>query len=164
MTKEISLTQGQVAIVDDEDFEWLSQWKWHVRKARGKYYAKRSGWVNSTYKNVHMHKVILGIEDQFVDHKDGNPLNNTRSNLRIASSQQNSRNREKQSNNTSGCKGVSWCKRRKKWQARIWIDRKEFHLGYFSVLKEASDAYDAAAILHFGEFARPNNYQEKENE
>lgn len=91
-----------------------------------------------------------------VDHIDGNKLNNTRGNLRIASNAENKMNRDKQSNNTSGYKGVSFHKKYKKWRAIIGIQGKSIHLGYFSDAVEAAKAYDDSARKYHGEFARTN--------
>lgn len=86
--KKIELTQGKLTLVDNADFDWLNQWKWHIKNSRGKLYASR------TSKGILMHRIILGITDKNIecDHIDGNGLNNQRKNLRIATRAQNARN------------------------------------------------------------------------
>lgn len=105
-----------------------------------------------------MHRFILDLkkEDPDVDHKDGNGLNNQRSNLRTATRAQNARNRRIRTDNTSGFKGVTWRKDLGKWNAFIEIKTKRIHLGYFTDPMEAACAYDMAAVKYFGEFAHCN--------
>lgn len=154
--KEIPLTQGKAAIVDDEDFEWLSQWKWSARKDRSIWYAVRwqKGRMNGKRILLLMHREILhppiGME---TDHKDGNGLNNQRSNLRTATNSQNQQN-AKHRKGLSTFKGVSW--HVGKWQSQIRVEGKRLHLGRFSSETEAAFAYDQAAKRYFGEFARTN--------
>lgn len=91
-----------------------------------------------------------------VDHIDGNPHNNRRQNLRLATARQNQCNQKIRSDNTSGAKGVSWCKNRQKWQAGIYINGKRKALGRFDTKEEAFSAYKQAALLFHGAFARLN--------
>lgn len=158
MTKQISLTQGLFATVDDTDFEFLNQWKWCAHTKDGKkFYAVRSGLRLPFQKTIYMHRVIMNTPDDMdVDHRDGNGLNNTRGNLRNCTNTQNQRNREKLSNNTSGYKGVTWNKEREKWVAQIKVNGKLIRLGRFSKIEDAAHAYDQAAKKYFGEFARTN--------
>ena len=154
MSREIKLTQGQVAIIDDEDYEWLSQWKWYARKSRNIWYAVRQEWENGRQKQIHMHREILkppiGME---TDHRDRNGLNNQRNNLRIATRIQNTRNRKANQNGTSTFKGVFWNPAHDKWQAQIRVKRQRIHLGYFPCEMDAARTYDKAAKEYFGEFA-----------
>lgn len=161
VTMEIPLSKGLVAIVDAADYQWLSKWKWCAFKAphQNTYYAMRKERMpDGKRRTVRMHRSIMDASaDQEIDHKDGNGLNNTRGNLRIATHQQNACNRRLPSHNTSGHRGVSWAKFCQKWQARIQIDGKKKNLGYFATLEEAAQAYNKAAKEFHGEFARLNN-------
>lgn len=89
-----------------------------------------------------------------VDHIDGNGLNNTRVNLRVANSTENARNTRLRKDNTSGFKGVTWHKKNRKWRAVIKVDGGQKHLGMFDTLEAAYAAYCKAALHYFGEFAR----------
>lgn len=155
--KTIQLTKGKVAQVDDGDYLTLSAHKWCVLKTKyGLWYAKR----RKGKLTVYMHCEILGKKG--VDHEDGNGLNNQRYNLREANSEQNNRNRNKfftKKPATSLYKGV--CKKGSKWVVQISVDKKPFHVGYFSTEIEAAKAYDAAAIEHYGKFAKLNFPEEK---
>jgi hypothetical protein len=148
MTKEIPLTQGKFAIVDDNDFEWINKWKWHYIKG----YAVRT--ISSTFKKIYMHREINKTpEGLYTDHIDQNKLNNTRSNLRTCNLQENDRNRKKQKNNTSGYKGVCYAKDRGKWRSRIKVNSVYFWIGNFNNAKDAAAAYNDKAKELFGEFA-----------
>jgi hypothetical protein len=151
--KTIKLTQGKSTLVDDEDFEWLNQWKWHYKNG----YASRTFQINGKSYHSRMHREIINPpENMFIDHIDHNTLNNCRSNLRICTSSENARNRK--CTNKSGYKGVVWDKNRKKWDAVIWNKnrRKKTFLGQFSDPIEAAKAYDNAAKKYYGEFAKTN--------
>lgn len=153
MTKEIPLTQGFVALVDDADYDRvIAAGKWSAFVRKHTTYGKRKIRVGGQRQGVLMHTYITGWP--LVDHIDGNGLDNRRANLRPATSSENSQNRRMRSDNTSGLKGVSLIRGR--WRARIYLDGAQCHLGYFPTPEEAALAYDAAAIKHFGEFARLN--------
>lgn len=157
MTREIPLTQGRVALVDDADYEWLSQWKWCYSKANDyKGYAIRSVYVNGKGGRISMHRFIMQADhESVVDHQDGNGLNNTRSNLRICTRQQNAMNMRKQANTTSRYKGVYLFQGR--WVARILVSKKLTYLGTFDDEIEAANAYNTAATEHFGQYAHLND-------
>jgi hypothetical protein len=153
--KEIPLTQGKVAIVDDDVYESLSCWKW--RYSHG--YAIRSTPRSlGKRKTIWMHReVVKAPEGMQVDHiRTNEKLINTRENLRICTCAQNSCNKNKYKNNTSGYKGVSWHKRGKRWEACICPKSRTIHLGLFDSPEEAARAYDAKARELFGEFAWTN--------
>lgn len=167
MVREVELTQGQVALVDDEDYEWLSQWKWYVIKktVKGKFYgfyaARTVRFLKSNGKlvkrTIFMHREILETPDGFLtDHIDHNGLNNQRVNLRIALPFQNQGNRLGNRLSKSQYKGVSWHKEKHKWQSKIKTKVKIKHLGYFESEIDAALAYDKAAKEVFGEFAYLN--------
>lgn len=164
----IPLTQGQWATVDVADYEWLMRWKWNAiwSKDMQSYYAVRrasrqesAGWpLDKQTPRVWMHRQILGLErgdKRKGDHvKSEETLNNRRSNLRIATSSQNSINSRLNRDSTTGLKGVSWHKKRLRYVSRIRVNGKVIHLGEFLEKERAHAAYCMAAIKYFGEFAR----------
>jgi hypothetical protein len=154
-TRLIPLTKGQFAIVDAADFESLSKWKWHAwfNKTGNTWYARRSVFIGGKGV-VLMHRQIMNAEKgTLVDHRDHNGLNNSRSNLRKATRSQNMQNRGAQINNKSGYKGVSWDKKRSKWQAQIECARVKIHLGFFTDKKAAAKVYQEKAIELHGDFS-----------
>ena len=152
MTKQIPLTRGQFAIVDDEDFEWMSKFKWHCQpKSNGRLYARTGT------KKVYMHRVLLNASpDVYVDHIDGNGLNNTRANLRLCTREENQHNTPIRSDSTTGYKGVSFDKRRNRFSVEINKDKKRIRIGNFENVLDAARAYNEAAIKYHGQFARLN--------
>lgn len=143
--------------VDDEDFDNVMRYRWHITRPskRGMFYAQRFHRRDGKRTQQLLHRFLLGLIDSkiFVDHVDGNGLNNQRStNLRIATSKQNLYNRGKNKNNASGYKGVYWCKNIRKFKAGIKFDGKGIHLGYFDTSEGASKAYESKAKELFGEF------------
>ena len=157
MAKEIPLTKGYVAIVDDEDYERVAEFKWHaVVTETGLVRPRR----NSTKEcqQTELHRFILEPKDgEFVDHINGDTLDNRRANLRVCNKSQNAANTPKTGKKThSKYKGVSYLNHAKKWLAYIRVNYKQKHLGYFTKQEEAAKAYDIAAEENFGEFARLN--------
>jgi len=158
--RTIELTQGKVALVDDEDFHYLSQWTWHASKHGKKYYAENTSYrKNKSPKITLMHRLIL--EAKQIDHIDGNSLNNQKENLRACNKSQNAANQISR-RGTSKYKGVCWCKRNNKWLAKITVNYKCKHLGYFINEIDAASAYDHAALEYFGEFASLNFTEEND--
>lgn len=156
MPSLIPLSQGQSAIVDDGDYEWLSQWKWTDQKSTNSFYAMR----HEHGKLILMHRLINETpEGVLTDHKDGNGLNNQRDNLRSATHLQNMMNRAPKKGGTSVHKGV-WFdasagrRNRKQWRSAIRINGKLQYLGRFVNEEEAGAAYREASRHHFGEFNR----------
>ena len=148
--KLIPLTQGQFAMVDDWNFEWLSQWKWSAEKDGKTYYAQRKLYSNGSRTTIRMHRLInktpKGLE---TDHINRNTLDNRKINLRTVSSQQNKFNTNIRIDNTSGYKGVTWDKQTNKWMSQIGIDGKNIKLGRYFHLKEAIDAREnAEEVFH----------------
>lgn len=148
--KELKLACGAVTLVDDEDYEGLSQFSW--RRVRG--YA-----VSSVGERVilRLHRAILqapeGLE---VDHVNGNTLDNRKENLRLCTRQQNMCNQRVSKANTSGRKGVSWRKDLASWAAYITVHGKRVHLGFFLDRDDAAKAYDVASRKLHGEFGLQN--------
>lgn len=158
MSKHIKLSQGYLAIVDDEDYDLISNYNWYARVTKNSVYAVSN--INKT--TVQMHRFILNAGKEFmVDHIDRNGLNNTKINLRIASRSQNLMNSKKPKNGkTSKYKGVCLNKQtpnnKKCWRAEIRINRKSHFIGYFYNEKDAAIAYNKKAKELFGDFARLN--------
>lgn len=153
--KTIPLTQGYEALVDDEDYEWLSQWRWqaHVRP-HTTYAVRHSAGRHETRRIIRMHREILGTTPSMkTDHVNGEGLDNRRANLRACSAQQNARNSRSRLGSSSDYLGVCWHKYRQKWGAEIRVDGITRFLGYFRVEAEAGSAYKAAAAIVHGEFA-----------
>jgi hypothetical protein len=154
--KEISLTRGLVALVDDEDYESLSAYKWRVDKDG--YVVRNAPHPTKPGQNtfVMMHRQILGLEfgdRRQGDHRFGRKLDNRRSELRICTGNENLRNVPKRKDNTSGFKGVHCDYRSGKWRAQIYEGGKKKSLGQYSTPEAAHAAYCAAAQQLHGEFA-----------
>lgn len=148
MTREIPLSRGKVALVDDADYERLNQWKWHYNASTG--YAARRDWQARRY--VLMHRVILDAPaGRAVDHINGDGLDNRRANLRLATAAQNGHNRRAQAGATSRFKGVSFYGNRH--HARIFVAGHNLYLGPFTDERTAARVYDYAARQHYGEYA-----------
>jgi hypothetical protein len=159
MTKEIQLTQGKIALVDDADYEWLNQWKWYAFKNRsGAWYARRFKKTDLRPRvNVFMHRLILNArEGMEVDHANHDTLDNRRENLRECTKSQNMHNAGKNKRNTTGYKGVWWKSTDNQYAAAIKINGKRIYLGRFTDPVKAALAYDEAAKKYHGEFAYLN--------
>jgi len=155
-TKQIPLSQGMFAIVDESDFEWLNSIKWHLRKSKHTYYAMT--WTNSHDKKISMHELIMGPtpKGMEIDHKITNGLHNYRSNLRFCTHSQNMMNQNNQENKSSKYKGVYWDNTKNRWFASIQKDSKKIWCKRFKTEIEAAKAYNTKAIELFAEFARLN--------
>jgi HNH endonuclease len=152
MTRLVPLTKGQFALVDDEEHERLSQYRWWFNS---KGYAVRSYTVNGKQIVLCMHRIILNAQrGQYVDHIDDNRLNNVRSNLRLCTQQQNLRRRCLFKNSSTHLKGVT--RFRGQWHARIGLDGGIVHLGFYHDPETAALVYDAAARCLFGEYTNLN--------
>lgn len=158
--KIIKAYHGQEIMIDDENFDFLNQFVWKVIKKMKTYKD-----VQSTHfgKIVRMSRLIMKITDPkiFIDHIDGNTFNNQKSNLRLATPRQNSRNIGKRKGNyTSKYKGVNWNKVKNKWDSRIATDHGRVHVGYFDNEIDAAKAWNNAAVKYHKEFARLNVIKE----
>jgi hypothetical protein len=156
--KQIPLSDGVLALVDDIDYERIAQHKWRLNKK--KYPARVAYQGDGTRQKVYMHREILGLtkgDPRHVDHRDGNPLNNVRSNLRFASQLQNNRNIGMISTNTSGFKGVSWSAMSKKWQVNINANGKTHYFGLYDSVEIAGYVAKCALKALHGEFANDGN-------
>lgn len=159
--KEIPLSRGLVAIVDDEDFEYLSQWKWHLFRTKDGDYATRNIRLNSKRTKIRMHTQLMTPPDGLVvDHRNGDGLDNRRSNLRVCTLTENNCNRR--GSGASKYLGVSYKSRQGKYTAQIYQHGKgkQIHLGSFLNEIDAARAYDRIAPSIHGEFARLNFPQE----
>ena len=142
MTKQIPLTQGLFALVDDDVYEELNQYKWYAQKSRRTVYASRRT-HNKKQTTALMHRTILGLspgDGKITDHRNRDGLDNRLSNLRTVSKSVNGHNHSGYSSNTSGHTGVGWHTRYNKWHAYIVIDCKKIHLGVYDNLRDAIEA------------------------
>lgn len=162
--KEVHLTQGKVALVDDEDFDRVAAFRWQAfligskgSPEQQKWYAcRRVRLADGRRSNQLMHRFILDdCSAPHIDHANGNGLDNRRANLRPCTAKENNRNRVVQ-RASSRYKGVHWHCQGQKWCAQIRVDGKKKHLGLFASETQAATAYDDAAIYHFGDYARLN--------
>lgn len=150
--KQIPLTKGLFALVDDIDFEWLNQWKWYFDPDG---YALRTIWKIDHYERIRMHRLIMNTpKGMETDHINLNRLDNRKCNLRICTRAQNAANRLAQRNSSSGIKGVRKRKDCNTWESSIQFNRKSIHIGDFDSEKQATEAYYKKAIELYGEFAR----------
>lgn len=175
--KEIQLTQGKVAIVDDKNFELLNNNKWYTTKSKNVYYVMRAITIQSQCKQknirykhriIMLHRVVMENKlgrklkpNEYIDHIDRNGLDNRECNLRLCNCSKNGANSIKPKTycnkpTSSIYKGVNWRKDCKKWRAYIKINTKQINLGCFNNEIQAAKVYDEAALKYFGEFARVN--------
>jgi hypothetical protein len=160
-SREIQLTQGKAAIVDAEDFAWLSKFKWHAHERGRTWYARRTIESEGVQKTEFMHRAILqqhecDLTAGEVDHKNGDGLDNRKSNLQVITHAENIRKSRIQLTNISGFRGVSWHKRDRRWQVFIEVDNVRKYLGNFKTKIAAALVYDDAARKYFGKFAKLN--------
>ncbi len=154
--RTIPLTQGQFAIVDPEDYDWLMQWKWiaHWSDITKSYYARRTSYCGRKKSLVIMAREIMKAQKGTeVDHRDHSTLDNRKSNLRICPKFKNCANRKTRADNTSGFKGASLIRASGKWKAEICSNGQKIRLGLFGTAEEAGEAYRNAAIKIHGEYA-----------
>ena len=153
--KYIRLTRGKVALVDDEWYPYLSQFSWQARQDRttGRWYAARQ--VNRKF--IYMHREILNAPaGLYVDHINGQGTDNRQKNLRLATSMQNAWNRDRNKNNTTGYKGVTFEKGRNKFRAQITVHGKSINLGRYDKPIDAALVYDQAVRQFHGQYGCTN--------
>lgn len=154
--KEVQLTQGKIALVDDADAVRVLMYRWSaVCGDTGLWYAK-SRLKGTSPRSVYLHRFILGLSvgDPRVDHRNGDGLDCQRLNLRIATAAQNTYNMKVRTTSTTGLKGVT--PRRGRWDASIQYEGRRCYLGTYVTPQDAARVYDAKARELFGEFARIN--------
>lgn len=153
--------KGYQVLLDDDVWEWASKRSWFVNKANlsrsGKVYFIGSFEGRKRVKRQ-LHRLIMGVGkgDLAIDHISGDTLDNQRSNLRVCTTSENSRNAKRRRDNSSGYKGVNFHKFSGHWRATIQVDKKQIHLGLFNSAEEAYKAYCEASKKYHGEFGRTN--------
>ena len=152
---------GRVALVDDQDYEFVMQYRWNVCEVVGTPTRRPEGpYAHTTVQSggrkttLRMHILLTGYRR--TDHIDHNTLNNCRYNLREATNSQNQGNRVVNLSSTSAYKGVSWVTSKQAWIAQIQVEKQKYYLGRYSNEIDAAKAYDVAAVEAFGEFALTN--------
>ena len=154
--KEIKLTQGKVALVDDEDYERVDQFKWTAIKLGHSYYAVRQFWTGGKHQNILMHRFILGDSTHEIDHKNNDGLDNRKCNIRYCTRTENLRNRLPFRGGSSAYKGVRKPVNYNKYIASIRVCKKPIHIGVFINEIDAAKAYDNAVKKYFGDFGYLN--------
>ncbi len=152
MSKEILITRGQIVIVDEQDYEELSKYKWYLIDG----FAARTIKKDDKRTTIYMHRVIMdapmGVSVYHINH---NKLDNQRENLRLVKGSARM-HRRPSVKHSSKYRGVYWCKDKRKWIAEIKVYKKQIRLGRFEVEKDAAIAYDEAARKYYGSLARTN--------
>lgn len=159
--RKVPLSRGKFAVVDEEDFERVSEYQWHAQWSphAKTFYGKTA--YRDKYRTLivlHLHRFVLGTTNDLVlvDHRDHDGLNCRKLNLRECDKSQNAANGRMRSTNTSGYKGVSFYPQSGKWRAIICLHYKNISLGLHVEKIDAARAYDQKAIELFGEFAHLN--------
>lgn len=158
--KQIPLTKGMFALVDDDDYERvMAMGKWQLGSGgyaqKSIYFGRKNG--KRVRGTLLMHRFIMNATgEEHVDHKKGSVRDNRKSNLRVCGQHQNRMNRVLNKNSTTGYKGVYKLKGCEKFKAQIYVSKTQIHLGTFHTAIEAAKAYNAAAMKHHGQFANLN--------
>ena len=166
--RRIPLSQGKFAIVDDQDYRYLMQWKWSysecARSGPDIGCAQRTVHLTGKSTTILMHRLILNRKlgrrsARQVNHRNGNKLDNRRRNLREATASQNCHNRKKRPNCTSRYIGVSFWSSNGKWAAEIFAFSRRVFIGFFPNEERAARAYNDAAVKYYGEYANLNSFR-----
>lgn len=161
--KQIPLTQGKFALVDDEDYPHLILYKWHAHRHRNTFYARRNVWVGGKCITIRMHETIVDRKENCViDHVNGNGLDNRRENLRVVTVRQNNQNLH--ISKSSNFPGVCWDKNRHKWISFIKIRGRRKYLGRFTHEIDAFNAYKNAVERLTGESVLQSGMSDEEFE
>lgn len=145
-------------LVDDEDTDLINAYRWHLSQKKNNLYLTTKVYVEANgkqkRKTAYYARLVLGIvrREEWVDHINRNTLDNRKANLRVCTAKENSRNRSLPKTNTTGAKGVRKITDNS-YRALIKVNQKSIHLGMFKTKEEASEAYDKAAVIYFGEYA-----------
>lgn len=160
--KEILLSKGFAAIIDDDDFERVSKFKWYTRSNGGSKFYAATGTPGDSNKKIYLHRFILEAPSNLqVDHINGNTMDNRKENLRLCTIQENLRNKKASGQYKGAIYAGKGRDLAKPWSARISHEGKNLYLGYYATAEEAAKAYDKAAKELYGEFAQLN-FKEKE--
>lgn len=152
--KKIWLNKGKYTLVDNKDYDHLSQWKWCITNGG---YARRTISKDGKVVGISMHRLIMDTPDGMeTDHINHDKLDNQRQNLRICTKSQNHFNRLKNRVGSSYYRGVSWNKQKKSWETAIKLNKKRIFIGYFKNERYAAMAWDIWAKDLYGKFARLN--------
>ena len=151
----VTLTKGYEAIIDADDVPIVAGWNWCAEVRPHTIYARRNDHSNGRAKTIFLHRVIMSNPESLdIDHISGDGLDCRRSNMRTATRAENMFNMKIKPSNKSGFKGVHWNKEKGKWQARITVNYKGKHLGYFADPKDGHHAYIKASAQYHGAFGR----------
>lgn len=154
---EIKLTQGKIALIDDDDYNRVKNYSWCAHNEGSNWYAVTSIKNGNKHSTMRMHRLIMNAKpNKIMDHINGNGLDNRKENLRFCTHRENSRNKKAIIGRTSIYKGVSLRKSTGKFEAYININLKRKHLGFFIDEIQAAKAYNKAAKKHYGKFAKLN--------
>jgi hypothetical protein len=161
MTIKIS---GYDVLIDDEDIDRVKELSWHLQKNRineGCFYFRHDGKDD----RINLHRYIMGCvygDKLIVDHINGDTLDNRKSNLRICTFSENTRNRKRHKNNKSGVKGVCFHKASRKWIVQIRVNKTKIYLGIFENIEDAKNEYKKASELYHKDFGRIDNKEHTE--
>lgn len=153
---------NKIVLIDDEDWNLIKDFTWYPwsTKRHNSIYV-RAAVPGIRGKEVRLHRLIMNAKPgQLIDHKNGNALDNRKENLRITNSLGNNMNSTKRKSSTSKFKGVHWGTREQKWKCQIQYNKKKIALGTYNSEIEAAKAYNKAALLYHGEYARLNDIGE----